>query len=204
MGLFDSIAKMPGASWLNNTLNPEGGYQNAQNASNQYYNQSNQMLAPYAQAGMQGNDRLNQGYNALSDPAALQAQWAQGYKQSPYAQQLQQGAMDTGLNAAGSMGLMGSSAALNNIQNESSNIANADFQQYMNDLMQKYMSAMGIAGNQFSTGASAAGMQSGNAMRQGENQAGLEFGKYNAGPNMLMNLLRMGGSGAMGGMGGGM
>lgn len=180
-------------SWLSQLFHPGKGYDKAKDKSQDYYNKANDALqtnlGPYAQGGMTANDKLNQFLESLSDPGKLQSDWSKGYEESPYAKQLQQGSIDKGLNAAGSMGLMGSSAALNNIQEEGSDIMQKDRQQYMNDLMQKYLAGMGIATNQFNTGANAASQigtgQSQNAMNQGTTEANLEFGKYNAGPNMI-------------------
>jgi hypothetical protein len=176
-------------SWLSNLLHPGRAYDKAKETSKNYYNQAQNQLNPYSQGGIAANDKLNQLFDALSNPGKLQDEWSKGYAESPYAKQLEQGSIDKGLNAAGSMGLMGSSAALNNIQEEGSDIMNKDRQQYMNDMMQKYLAGLGIATNQFNTGAGAAGQQSQNAMNQGANEAGLDFGKSNAGSNMLMQLI---------------
>lgn len=192
-------------SWLSNLLHPGRAYDKAKETSQNYYNQAQNQLNPYAQGGVAANDKLNQFLESLSNPGKLQEEWSKGYEESPYAKQLEQGSIDRGLNAAGSMGLMGSSAALNNIQEEGSDIMNKDRQSYMNDIMNKYLAGMGIATNQFNTGAGAAGQQSQNAMNQGQNEAGLDFGQANAGPNMLMQLLSSLGQGGMqyltGGMG---
>lgn len=176
-------------SWLSNLLHPGRAYDQASQASQNYYNTAQNQVAPYAQGGMVANDKLNQFLASLSNPGGLQNEWAQGYEESPYARQLEQGSIDRGLNAASSMGLGGSSAALSNIQETGSNIMNQDRQQYMQDLMQKYLSGVGIAQNQFETGASAANQFGANAMNQGNNAAGLAFGQANAGPNMLTQLL---------------
>lgn len=176
-------------SWLSDLLHPGRAYGRANAASNNYYNAAQNQIAPYAQGGMAANDKLNQLLSSLSNPGELQNQWSSGYEESPYARQLEQSSLDRGLNAASAMGLGGSSAALNNIQETGSNIMNQDRQNYMNDLMQKYLSGVGIAQNQFGTGASAANQFGANAMNQGSNAAGLSFGQSNAGPNMLTQLL---------------
>lgn len=195
-------------SWLTQLFNPGKGYAQAQQTSNNYYNQAQGNLNPYAQGGVAANDKLNQFLESLSNPGKLQSEWSQGYEESPYAKQLEQGSIDRGLNAAGSMGLMGSSAALNNIQEEGSDIMQKDRQNYMKDMMEKYLQGIGIASNQFGTGASAANQQSQNNMNQGTTEANLNFGKYNAGPSMitgtlsaLMKLMEsMAGGAAAGGM----
>ena len=124
----------------------------------------------------------------LKNPGALQDEWSKGYTESQYAKNLEGGAKERGQEDASSMGLMGSSAALSNIQNSSSNIMEKDRQQYMNDMMQKYMTGLGIGQNVYGTGANMASQGAQAAQQQGENNAGLQFGKYNAGPNMLGNM----------------
>lgn len=118
--------------------------------------------------------------NALMDPAALQSQWAEGYAMSPAAQQAQNMATQSGLNAASSMGLMGSQPALQAIQGGASNIALADRQSYLNDLMEKYKLGAGMAGN-----------ASSNAMNMGNVMGGLKFGERQAGSNMFGQGLGM-------------
>ncbi len=172
-------------SWFSQLMHPGKGYDQAKQTTQNYYNDAQGKLDPYSQGGVAANDKLNAFLDMLSNPEKLQSQWSSGYEESPQAKQLEQGAMDRGLNSAGSMGLMGSSAALNNIQDESTNIMNNDRKSYMDDLMNKYLAGLGIATNQFNTGASTANQQSNNAINQGTTEANLNFGKYNAGPNML-------------------
>ena len=60
-----------------------------------------------------------------------------------------------------------------------------DRQNYMKDLMEKYMAGAGIGQNIYGTGAGMASGGANAASQFGQDQAGLEFGKYNAGPNMI-------------------
>ena len=172
-------------SWLSQLFHPGKGYDNAKETSQKYYNDAQSGLNPYNQNGQAAQQQLMDFLKNLSDPSKLQEEWGKGYKESDYAKQLGQSSIDKGLNAAGSMGLMGSSAALNNIQEEGSDIMAKDRQQYMDDLMKKYMTGIGLGENISGTGAAAAGQQSQNAMNQGTTEANLDFGKYNAGPNMI-------------------
>lgn len=192
-------------SWLSNLLHPKRAYDKAAAQSAAGYNQAQDYLNPYYNTGIGANDMLTEQRNALMNPADLQNEWASGYEMSPYAKQLQTQAMDSGMNAAGSMGLLGSSAALGNLQQGASNIMNADRQQYMQDLMQKYLTGIGIGQNQSGLGFNAASTMGGNAMNQANTQAGLTLGGQSAGPNMLMQLLSTLGQGGLqyltGGMG---
>jgi len=191
-------------SWLH----PERGYQKAADQINQGYNQSQQYyrdaqgnLQPFVQQGMDQYGRLNQQANALGDPAALEAQWANSYKTSPEAMQALSESKNTGENEASSMGLMGSSAAVNNIQKNAGNIQEQDRSNYMNNLMQKYLASVGIGQNLYGIGANAAGQQSQNSMGQGQNAinsynnlASAAYGQQNAPGQLFGGLLGAGGN----------
>ena len=182
-------------------------YRDAEKEQQKYYMDAQGKLQPYNQNGQDQFKRLNGQAEALNDPAALEAKWAGGYRESPFAQQEEGKAKESGLDAASSMGLMGSSAALNNIQQSSSDITNADRQNYMNDLMQKYLASINVGQNLYSTGANAAGQQSTNAMNTGANQAQLKYGEEQAPWDLAGKGIGMGVNAginyATGGMGGG-
>lgn len=193
--------------WLGDTFSgifdPAKAYRNAGREIKQGYEQGQGYLDPYNQAGRGQIDKLTGAQNRLMDPAALQAEWAKGYQMSPYAQQLQDQAKSSGMDAASSQGLLGSSSAINAIQQGSSNIMNADRQQYMNDLMTKYMGGIGIGQGIFGQGANAANQMSQNANAFGQNMAGVKFGEGNAMMNQAMNMLKMYMAAKTGGQGGG-
>ncbi len=190
----------PGHSMFSSMMHPERGYKKAGDQMKKYYGESKDLynqgqgyLNPYNQNGQSQYQRLMDQANALNDPAALQAKWSSGYEKSPYATQLQSEAQSGGLDAASAMGLMGSSGALSNIQQSSSNIMQADRQKYMDDLMNKYMQSIGIGQNIYGVGANAANSMSNNAMNQGKNamsmgesMGNLAFGQQNA-PGAMLN-----------------
>jgi hypothetical protein len=157
----------------------------------QYYNKSQNYLNNYNMNGQKAYNTLQGQQMALNDPAALENSWASGYQESPFAKQLQAQAQSSGMDAASSMGLQGSSPAINNVQTSSGNIMQADRQQYLNDLMQKYMASVGIGQNLYGTGAAAAGQLSSNAMTEGQNQAGLAYGAQNAPGSAFGSILGM-------------
>jgi hypothetical protein len=76
---------------------------------------------------------------------------------------------ENALTSASGQGLVGSSAAARAAQEGASQIALADRQNYLNDLMKKYLAGAGFAQNIYGTGANAAGQQSQNAMTMGQN-----------------------------------
>lgn len=194
MGMFDMVTSF---------LHPERGYKEAGKQAEKYYNQGQGYLNPYNQHGQDQYGRLNDATGALLDPQALQDKWASGYTESPYAKRLEQMNSQQGQEAASSMGIGGSSGALQNIQQGAGDIVSKDRQQYMNDLMQKYMTGIGLGQNLYGTGANAAGQMSSNAMTQGQNMAGIAYGQQNAPGNLFGNLLGGVASGAANYMTGG-
>lgn len=176
-------------SWLSDLLNPGKGYQGAQDQLTNSYNQANSYMQPYSQFGVGAGNNLQSMLAKLMDPAALQAEWSKGYQESPEAQQAISESKTLGLDAASQMGLGGSSAAVSNIQKTGTNISNQYRQQYMNDLMNKYMQAIGIGQNMYGTGANAATNMASNTMNYGQNMAGLQYGKQNAGSDLLSKIL---------------
>lgn len=189
-------------SWFSDFMNPRKGYDAAQQQMQNYYNQAQQYQNPYMQGGQNVQPGLMEMFKNLSNPAALQSEWAKSYEESPAAKQAEQMAMSRGLNAAQAMGLNGSSTALSGLQAGASNIAMQDRQNYMNDLMQKYLASIGLGQNLYGTGANAAGQMGQNAMNMGQNSANMAYGASSAGGNMFGSLLGMGG-GLLGGIMGG-
>jgi hypothetical protein len=176
-------------SWLSSFLHPERGYQKGQEQLDKYYQQGQGYLQPYNQFGQNAYGNINEAMQALLNPEALQSKWAQGYEESPAAKQLEGMAQEHGLNAARSMGLMGSTPALQAIQAGTSQIGANDRQQYLDNLMQKYLAGIGIGQDIFGKGASAAGQMSNNANQMGQNSAQMKFGEQNAPGNMFSKLL---------------
>ncbi len=188
MSLFNMISSF---------FNPQKGYQKGQEQLNRYYNESQAHYQPYAQQGQEAYGGLSGAMNNLLNPAQLQGEWTKGYETSPYAQQLAGMAHQQGLESASSMGLMGSTPALNSLQQGTTNILNADRQTYLDDLMKKYMSGAQLAQGIYGTGAQAAGQMGQNAMNMGNESAGLAFGQQNA-PGQLFGSLLGAGSGLAG------
>lgn len=178
--------------WFDDFLHPERAFQRAQDTSSQYFNQAQAGLNPYNQMGQQAGGSLQEMMQKFMNPGQLENEWSQGYEMSPYAQQLMGQSKESGMDAASQMGLMGSSAAVNNIQNQAGNIMQQDREKYMKDLMEKYMAGMGIGKDMYNQGGSAAGQMSQNAMNQGNNMAGMEYNKNAAGANMFGDLLGKG------------
>ncbi len=193
-------------SWLSEFLHPGNAYKKAGETEQGYYNQAQGMREPFIQQGQQAGGNLQDMLSKLMNPGELQNEWSKGYETSPYAQQLQQGAQTSGLDAASAMGLGGSSAALSNIQKGSSDIMQKDRQNYMDNLMQKYLSGMGLGESLYGTGATMAGQGAQGAQQMGQDMAQLGYNQNSAGGNMLGGLFGglagLGGSALRGPLGG--
>lgn len=188
-------------SWLSSFLNPGKGYQKGQDQLNNYYNQGQGYLNPYNQNGQNQYGNLNDIIKNLTDPTELNKKWIESYSESPQAKQAETMAQEHGLNAASSMGLMGSNTALNATQAGTTQIGLEDRQNYLNDMMNKYMQGAGLSQGLYNTGAGAAGQMSNNANQMGQNSAGMAYGQQNAGGNMLAGLIGTGLGGISGGVG---
>lgn len=183
MGLFDMIDSF---------VNPQEGYKKGQNQLDKYYQQSQGYLQPYNQYGQNAYGDYSGAMKRLLDPAALEGDWVKGYSESPSAKNAQAMAQESGLDAASGLGLMGSNTALNAIQGGTTQIGLDDRQNYLNDLMQKYLAGTNVAGNIFNTGAGAASTMSGNAMNMGNNSAQMAYGEQNSPGDLFGNLLGTG------------
>lgn len=176
---------------LSSFLHPGRAYDKGAQQLSQYYGEAQANLQPYMQQGQSAYGDLTGAMQNLLDPQQLQSDWASGYEASPYAQMLQEDASQQGLNAASSMGLMGSTPALQAIQRGTSMIGAQDRDNYLNSLMQKYMSGANIAQGIYGQGMGAAGQMAGNAMNQGQGMAEMAYGRQAAPGQMFGNLLGM-------------
>lgn len=197
MSIWDTLKTTTGYNMINSFMNPDEPYKQGQKAENEGYYNAQQYQQPYWQ---HGNDQYQNLYGAeqnLLDPEKLQAKWAEGYQTSPYAQRMLQMNQGQGLDAASSMGLEGSSGALQNIQQGAGDIVSKDRREYLNDLMQKYMAGIGIGQNIYNTGAGAGSDMAGHSMRHGENMSQLKYGQYGAPGEQFSKIAGAAGTAAM-------
>lgn len=183
MGLFDMFESFS---------NPDEGYEKAQEQLDKYYQEGQGYLKPYNEFGRNAYGDYSNAMKRLLDPAALQAEWMKGYSESPTAKYTEGLAQQHGLDAASSLGLMGSNTALNAIQGGTTRIGLEDRDNYLNSLIQKYLAGANIAGNIFNTGANAANSMSSNAMNMGQNSAQMAYNKQNAPGQLFSGLLGTG------------
>ncbi len=190
MGIFNMVDSF---------LNPEKGYEKGQDQLDKYFQQAQGTLQPYNQFGKDSYGDYSGAMKRLLDPAALQNEWAKGYTESDSAKGAEGMAQEHGLDAASGLGLMGSNTALNAIQGGTTQIGLNDRQNYLDNLMQKYLAGAGIAGNIFNTGANAAGTMSNNSMNMGNNSAQMAYGQQNSPGDLFGKLLGTGVGFAAGG-----
>ena len=188
-------------SWGRSFLHPEDAYKKAGAEAQQGYEEGRGYEQPYNEFGQKQMPGLQSAEDQLLNPEELQKKWAAGYETSPYAKQSMEVAKNSGLDAASSMGLMGSSAALGNIQTGASDIMNKDRQQYMNDLMEKYKTGIGLGTNIYGTGAQTGQHMSNQAMQAGENRGAATYGANTAPGEQFKSMLNMAMKAAMGGFG---
>ncbi len=193
------------AGFFERIFNPGSAYGDASDEMKKYYQQAmqgeqqaQQGFQPYMQRGNEAGNSLMDFLKQLSDSQGLENKWTSGYNTSPYAQQMLSKNQSSGMDAASQMGLMGSSTALQNIQNNAGNIVQGDRQQYMNDLMQKFMSGIGLGTDVYNQGANAAGQNAnmatnmGNqAINMGDTAGGMKYNQEMAGPQMFEKILGM-------------
>lgn len=204
MGMLSRLLNplTPGRKILG-ALDPAKGYQAAMGPMQEYYNQAQGYMVPFMQQGQQGFQPMMGAMNALLNPTQLRDQWASGYETSPYAQMVGAQAQQSGMDAAGAMGLLGSTPALQAIQSGTSRIVAQDRDNYMNDLMNKYMSGAQMAQGLYGQGSQMAALLGQGAMNQGQALGGLEYGRHASRNNMITGLLGQGIGAGLGALGGG-
>ncbi len=176
-------------SWLSSFLHPEDSYKRAQEQLEKYFNQAQQNLQPYNQNGLDAYGGYKGAMDKLLNPAALEDEWSKNYQESDIAKQNEAMASQHGLNAASSMGLLGSQPALSAIQSGTAGIVAKDRQQYLDDLMKKYMTGIGIGQDIYGKGENAANSLSQNSMNMGTNSAQNTFNQNNAQGDLFGKLL---------------
>jgi hypothetical protein len=202
MGMFDlGIGGL--LKGFNSFMHPEKGYEKAQNQYDKYYGQAQGHLQPYEEQGQQAYGNLNEAMQQLMNPSSLYDKFMNDYHMSDSAKFNQERTQQSGLNALSSMGMLGSTPAIQAMQGENARIGADDEMRYMKQMIEQYMQGANVAQGIYGQGAQAAGQLSQNASNMGSNSAEAAFGKQNAPGNRMAGLLQAG-LGAMGaGSGGG-
>ncbi len=191
----------PGLNMFDSFLHPERGYEKGQEQMDKYYQQGQGYLQPYQQQGQEQYGNLQEAIQSLLNPSSLHDRWLQDYNQSDASKMSQARAMEQGNRAASSMGIMGSTPALQAMQAGSAEIGAQDQQRYIERMIQQYLQGAGLAQGVYGQGAQAGNMMGQNAMNMGQNAAEMAYGKQNAPGQLFGNLLGTGANLAGGYMG---
>jgi len=167
-------------SWLSSFLHPERGYQGAQGQLDKYYNEGKGFQQPYNDNGVAQGKTLTDAIQKLMNPGGLVDEWTKNYTTSDAAKNAMDMAQTQGVDAASSLGLTGSSPALQAIQAGTAGIAAEDKQNYLKQMMDLYKTGVNTSSGVYNTGANTAGQMSTNANNMGTNSAGAKFGETNA------------------------
>lgn len=173
-------------------LNPGKGYQKAQNQLTNYYNQGQNYLQPYSQNAQSMYGNLSGAVENLLNPSQLLDQWMNDYEMSDMAKLAQNRAMDNGMSALSSMGLLGSTPGIQAIQAMGNEIAAQDEQRFIERMINQYMQGAQLAQGIYGTGANAGQQLSNNANQMGQNSAEMAYGRQNAPGQLFGSLLGTG------------
>ncbi len=184
--------------WLDDLFG-SSGYDDAMDQLTKAHQQAMGYLQPYEQFGEGAGKALSGAASQLMNPEALESKWISDYHESPFAKQQQALAQQQGMSAASSMGLEGSSPALQAIQQGTTNIGLADRQQYLHDLMNKYLAGVNVNQGLYGTGANVAGRMAQMQDAYGNQMANLQYGSDQSSPLGALGQLAGGIFGAMGG-----
>lgn len=185
---------------------------NPADAANKYLNQipgvANQAYNPYMQAGQNMMGQQNGIYSQMmSNPSEYFNQLASGYKESPGYQSQLKAALGAGTNASAAGGMAGSLQHQDQAMGTASDMANKDFQQYMQNIMGLQQTGLQGGENTQNRGFNAtqdwANMQGSNLAQQGglaakgadwQNQQNQQnWGNIFGGASMLMPWMFGGG-----------
>lgn len=177
---------------LSSFFNPGKGYEKAQNALEKYYQQGQSYLQPYNQHGQEAYGNLSGAMEKLLNPAQLYDEFAASYQPSEYARLNKERALNDAMRAASSMGMVGSTPALQAIQGGLHEIDAQDQMRYIENLINQYLQGANIAQGIYGQGANTAGQMGQNALNFGNSAAEMAYGKQNAPGQLFGNLLGTG------------
>lgn len=184
-----SLLATAGSGLITKLLNPGKAYKKAGEASQQYFNQAQGHLQPYAKQGQEAYGNLQGAMQNLLNPEDLYSRFAQSYEASPATQYAQEEAQNQGLDTASAMGLSGSSPALRAIQAEKSRIGAQGRDSYINNLINQYLQGAHLSQGIYGQGANAAGQMSNNASNFGQMAGQTAYGQRAAPQNLFGSLL---------------
>lgn len=154
--------------WFSSITHPERGYEKAQEMMNLGYLQALGFMQPNTDRGDMAWNQLQPQFQKLLNPGQLQDEWIKGYEPSQYAQGQAQISREQGANALSSLGLLGSTPGAKAVASAGSDIMLRDRQQYLDDLMQKYLTGINLTHSIYNTGANTRNNAAQHAMTMGD------------------------------------
>lgn len=143
-------------AFLDFLFDPGKPYRRAQDQYKQGLEEAQKYYEPYLEHGQESGQSLADLMSRLQNPQQFEQELMSGYSLSPMAQDKLARNLQEGQDIAGSLGLGGSSAALQDIYQGAGRIQNEDEQAYRNRLMQDYLTSIGIGQQFYGTGAQTA------------------------------------------------
>lgn len=110
-------------------------YEKAGEAYTPYYEKSKEFQNPFFQAGKTGTNKFQDWLSGMQNPSEFINKLMGGYKESPWAKYKQEQAMRAGTNAASASGLIGSTPYLQQSQENASNIAGEDQNNWLQNVL---------------------------------------------------------------------
>jgi hypothetical protein len=147
-------------------------YDKAMEQYQQYMQQAQGTQQPYLDAGKGAIGDYQKWLQGQQDPSKFINDTMGQYKESPYAQYLQQQSMRAGQNAASASGLMGSTPMMEQMQQNAGNIASQDQNQWLQNVL-GINSQYGQGQQNLMTG----GQNSANSLTNMYNQMGQQMGQ---------------------------
>jgi len=110
-------------------------YNTAINQYQKYANQAQSTQQPYLEAGQQAIPAYQQWLQGQQNPSEFMNNLMGQYQESPYAQYLQKQSLRAGQNAASASGLSGSTPLMQQLQQNSGNIASGDLNGWLQNVL---------------------------------------------------------------------
>jgi len=191
---FDSHGFMGGLGGMLGGLfgNPGKPYDDAMRQYQEWAQKAQNTQQPFLDAGTGAIGDYQKWLQGQQDPSQFINDQMKNYQESPYAKYLQQQSMNAGQNAASASGLMGSTPMMLQMQQNAGNIASADQNQWLQNVL-GINTQYGQGQNNLMNG----GQNAANSLTNMYNQMGQNMGNaaYNKGASQNNNLWNTIGSG---------
>lgn len=181
---------IPGYGMIDSFLHPEKGHQKAFEAAQPYYNESQGYLRPYTEHGNEVYPELQGAMHKLLNPGQLEDEWLNDYQQSEASKMHQARARNEGNWAANSMGIGGSTPALQAIQAGNAEIGSQDEMRALDRYLNMYGQGINTGQNIYGQGANSAGQMATNAAGFGSYAGQSAYGQQNAPGEQFGGILK--------------